>query len=274
MARWLGPPRPEIALSPDDVGPAVPGRRQRMQVLTSAAWLPAAPAPCGAELLVLPEGCPDALAADCGGAAVLRMACPESAALYLLRRTLARLCAARVVIHGVMCEVFGLGVLIIGASAQGKSELALELLSRGHGLIADDAVELVRADGVLVGHCPWLLRGFLEVRGLGILDVARMFGPGALRRPHRLDLIVHLFEGAGHVPEYAERLRGLRRSREILGLPVDEISLPVRVGHNLATLMEAACRDHWLRLAGYRADEAFADRQQQAIDLSQPRAAP
>lgn len=272
LAHWERAPATEPEFAAGDAGHYHPALTPRLAVAGAAArrlfrsgagdW----PSPA---VWVLPE---DAAAADLPagtGAAVLRMNCSEDLALYLLRRSLARLCAERIVVHGVLVEVFGLGVMISGSSGQGKSELALELLTRGHGLIADDAIELVRCrPDFLVGHCPWLLHGFLEVRGLGILDVPRMFGDGALRRPHRLDLIVRLYPAAQREPDYVARLEGLRTQREILGVDTPEISLPVTVGHNLATLLEAACRDHWLRIGGYRADQEFAQRQQFAIDQS------
>ncbi len=249
----------------------MPDHPARLSVLGSAArrWLAESGARPAACIWVLPDGI-DALPAPLPiEQGVLCMHCSEDLAVYLLRRTLARLCAPRVVVHGVMVEVFGLGVLISGSSGQGKSELALELLTRGHGLVADDAVELVRGRGdYLVGYCPWLLHGFLEVRGLGILDVPRMFGARALRRPSRLDLIIRLYPAQDHAPDYVERLEGLRTLRRSLGVDTPEISLPVSVGHNLATLLEAACRDHWLRIQGYRADQEFAQRQQFAIDQS------
>lgn len=270
MAHWERSPDAPLTLNAADVGSYHPGQTPRLAVAGDAAraWLAAnaehAPRPAcwvqpkGAEALPVADGVP-----------ILRMNCDEDLALYLLRRTLARLCADRVTVHGVMVEVFGLGVMISGSSGQGKSELALELLTRGHGLIADDAVELIRSHpDYLIGSCPWLLRGFLEVRGLGILDVPRMFGADALRRPYRLDLIVHLYPAGQHTPDFVERLEGLRSQREILGVDTPEISLPVTVGHNLATLLEAACRDQWLRIGGYCAGQEFALRQQLAIDRS------
>ncbi len=167
-------------------------------------------------------------------------------------------------LHGVFLEVFGQGVLITGRSGLGKSELALELLSRGHRLIADDAVEFERRGQALRGHCPPLLEGFLEARSLGVLNIRRLFGPRSLRKAAVLDLVIEL--GAALAPASGmERLSGHRGSREILGLSVAEISIPIRLGHNLAVLVEAACRDLKLRRQGYRADEDFSRRQADAI---------
>lgn len=173
-----------------------------------------------------------------------------------------------VTLHGVFIEIFGLGALIAGGAGVGKSELALELLSRGHRLIADDAAEFQLApDGRVVGRCPPLLYGFLEVRGLGVLHVGRMFGEPALRGSKALDLILRL-DPAGEYVNPPDRLRGRRTQTLVCGRPVPEISLPVRVGQSLATLAEAACRDQTLRRDGYDAAEDFIARQMRSIDQS------
>lgn len=169
-------------------------------------------------------------------------------------------------VYGGLMEVFGLGVLITGPAGIGKSELALELLARDHRLVADDAVEVQHGADGLTGRAPPLLFGFLEVRGLGVLDVARMYGEQALLEARKLDFMLELRPVESAPVDYRARLAGLRRTERLLDYPLPCICLPVRVGHNLATLVEAACRDQWLRLDGYRADEAFAARQQQAID--------
>lgn len=166
--------------------------------------------------------------------------------------------------HGVFMEIFGLGVLIAGASGVGKSELALELLGRGHRLIADDAAEFtLDASGHPLGRCPPLLAGYIEVRGLGILSARRMFGEASIAAQCRLDLILRL--QSGRYEDEPDRLDGRRQRREILGVEVCEITLPIRLGHNLAALTESACRDQKLRLAGYNAAEDFVARQMQAI---------
>ncbi len=173
---------------------------------------------------------------------------------------------AKVTLHGVFVEIFGLGVLLAGKSGVGKSELALEMLARGHRLIADDAAEFELAhDGRVVGRCPPLLYGFLEVRGLGILHVGRMFGEPALRSSKALDLILRLDPAADHA-DPPDRLRGRRFDTEVCGKPIPEISLPVRVGQSLATLAEAACRDQTLKRDGYDAAEDFMARQMRSIE--------
>ncbi|PPE74202.1 hypothetical protein C3942_09225 [Solimonas fluminis] len=169
-----------------------------------------------------------------------------------------------VTLHGVFLEVCGEGVLITGRSGLGKSELALELLARGHRLVADDAVEFERHGDTLKGRCPPLLEGFLEARSLGVLNIRRLYGPRALRKSAALDLVIELDAPTAPVSGM-ERLSGHRGRREILGIGVAEISIPIRLGHNLAVLVEAACRDLKLRRQGYRADEDFSRRQLDAI---------
>ena len=173
-------------------------------------------------------------------------------------------------LHGVFMQVHGVGVLLAGHSGVGKSELALELLTRGHQLIADDAAEFAVRGHSLLGRCPPLLAGFLEARSLGILNVRRMFGARSVARNHWLHLIVQLEMRSERiaVPPALERLHGRRGAREIMGVSVPEISIPIRLGHNLAVLVEAACRDHLLRENGYRADDDLAARQLQAIKAS------
>lgn len=177
--------------------------------------------------------------------------------------------AVALTLHGVFMRVDGLGVLLTGASGVGKSELALELLNRGHQLVADDAADFgLSATGRLLGRCPPLLRGFLEARSLGILNVRRLYGKRAIAPPTPLDLVIAL-DAPGPSPDVGlERLTGRRSERDILGKRVPEISIPIRLGHNLAVLVEAACRDLKLRRRGYRADEDLSHRQLAAIHRS------
>lgn len=164
-------------------------------------------------------------------------------------------------LHGVLMRVHGVGVLLTGASGVGKSELALELLSRGHRLVADDAAEFAVERGVLRGRCPPLLQGFIEARSLGILNVRRLFGRRSVVGATRLDLIIALDTPAALPETGLERLSGQRSTRAVLGVDVPAISIPVRLGHNLAVLVEAACRDDRLRRRGYRADIDLTRRQ-------------
>jgi len=170
-----------------------------------------------------------------------------------------------VTLHGVFLEVCGVGVLITGQSGLGKSEVALELLARGHRLVADDAVEFHYERGRLTGRCPPLLQDYLEARSLGVLNIRRLFGPRSLRRSAPLDLVIELDASPSAPLSGMERISGNRGQREILGQALPAISIPIRLGHNLAVLVEAACRDLGLRRKGYRADEDFTRRQLDAI---------
>ncbi len=218
-----------------------------------------------AENLALPENFAEGL--EAAGIAVLHTPLPGHKVLYRLRHFLSEGLAPQVTMHGVYLEILGIGVLITGKSGIGKSELALELVSRGHRLIADDAPEFFRlAPDNISGRAPPLLRNFLEVRGLGILDVRAMFGQSAVRQQKKLELIIQLVPAIDgrHLP-HAERLAGSRTLIDILEVKIPKISLTVVPGHNLGVLVEAACRDHLLRQQGYAADEAFAQRQMRAM---------
>lgn len=175
--------------------------------------------------------------------------------------------AQRTTLHGVFMEVMGIGVLITGDPSVGKSELALELVSRGHRLIADDIPEFARvAPDVISGSCPELLRDFLEVRGLGILNVRAMFGDSAIKQSKYLRLVIHLDKMSEEQIRDINRLRGSRRSREILGIHIPEITLPVAPGRNLAVMVEAAARTHILAMKGYDASQVFIERQHKQIE--------
>lgn len=177
--------------------------------------------------------------------------------------------AHNITLHGVFMEVMGTGVLIQGEASVGKSELALELLTRGHRLIADDAPEFTRTSpDTLLGRCPDMLRDFLEVRGLGILNVRAMFGDSAIKATRNLRLIIML-QDIGEA-EQIDRLHGSRRMRTVQGVDVPEVTLPVGPGRNLAVLLEAAVRNHILQTKGYNASEAFIERQKQRLEQSYP----
>lgn len=182
-----------------------------------------------------------------------------------LRHYLTSYFADKITLHGVFMEVMGTGVLITGESSIGKSELALELLTRGHRLIADDATEFCRvAPDTLLGSCPEMLRDFLEVRGLGILNVRAMFGASAIMQHRNLRLIVDL-QDIEQLTEM-DRLQGSRRMRKIQDVEIPEITLPVGPGRNLAVLLEAAVRNHILNAKGYDASQAFIDRQKRRLE--------
>jgi HPr kinase/phosphorylase len=187
-----------------------------------------------------------------------------SAVIDLLHLYLARRFADTVSVHGVFMDVYGMGVLITGDSGIGKSELALELVSRGHGLVADDVVELARiAPTTIEGRCPGMLRDYLEVRGLGLLNIRTIFGETAARRKMKLKLIVHLQKYSAS--DDSPRLPLDSQSQEILGIPVRKVLFHVAPGRNLAVLLEAAVRNCILQLRGIDSMSEFVNRQQQAV---------
>jgi len=183
-----------------------------------------------------------------------------------LRLYLSRNLAETVSLHGVFMDVLGMGVLITGDSGAGKSELGLELISRGHGLVADDVVEVSRiSPDTLEGRCPELLKDYLEVRGLGLLNIRTIFGETACRRKMKVKLIVCLQKQQLGQAE-AVRLPLDAQTETILGVQIRKVSLPVAAGRNLAVLLEAAVRSTILQLRGIDSMQEFLDRQQQALD--------
>lgn len=168
--------------------------------------------------------------------------------------------------HGVYIEVYSIGIFITGESGVGKSELALSLISRGHRLIADDVTEFSRfSQDNIDGIHPGLSNDFMEVRGLGILNIRAMFGSNALRRNKSLRMIVNMVHFTAENRHQFDRLGNSQQSRNILGLDIPELTLPVAPGRNLAVLVEAAARNHLLNLSGYNAADDFMQRQRRAI---------
>ena len=167
--------------------------------------------------------------------------------------------AARTVVHGVLMDIIGLGVLIIGESGIGKSECALDLVVRGHRLVADDAVELrARAEAFLIGTCPELTRHHMEIRGLGLINVQDLFGVASTRRSKRVELVVQL-ERWDPSREY-DRLGLDETHYETIGVRVPMIRMPVAPGRNLAILVEVAARNQLLRYGGHHSARRLADR--------------
>lgn len=205
------------------------------------------------------------LAADEASMPLFSSSLPSPRVIHDLQYYLARALAEREILHGVFMEVMGLGIFLMGESGIGKSELALELLSRGHRLIADDACEFFRVGpDVLQGRCPDMLCDFLEVRGLGILNIRAMFGETAVRHEKALHLIVRLKDMA-HMQPSIDRLQAEQKTRSILGIEVTEMTLFVAPGRNLAVLVEIATRGHILRRRGINALEDFVRRQELAM---------
>ena len=205
------------------------------------------------------------------------VAAAEAASVPLLRttastpETMSRLSVlldtylgARGIIHGVLMDILGLGVLVIGESGIGKSECALDLIVRAHRLVADDTVEIRRrAETILIGTCPELTRHHMELRGLGVINVKDLFGIASTRMSKRVELVVQL-ERWEHGREY-ERLGLDDEFYEILGLKVPLIRMPVAPGRSVAILVEVAARNQLLRARGHHAARALAQRLEQTL---------
>jgi len=190
---------------------------------------------------------------------------PVSAAEVIdhLRTYLTKIGAPQVTMHGVFMDILGLGVLITGESGLGKSELGLELISRGHGLVADDAVDFARlGPDYIEGRCPVILRNLLEVRGLGLLDIRTIFGETAVRRKLKLRLIVQLVRR--NDGEF-ERLPIDAQFVDVLGAQIRTVKIQVAAGRNLAVLVEAAVRNTILQLRGIDTLKEFIERQREQM---------
>ncbi len=210
---------------------------------------------------------PDELIAMCERAQIPMFATSESAAFVIdvLRAYLSKHFADRTSMHGVFMDILGLGVMITGESGLGKSELGLELISRGNGLVADDAVDLYRINQATIeGRCPELLQNLLEVRGIGLLDIRAIFGETAVRRKMRLKLIVHLVRKETLERDY-ERLPHEPLTQDVLGVPVRKVVIQVVAGRNIAVLVEAAVRNTILQLRGVDTYQEFIARHQRAM---------
>ena len=210
---------------------------------------------------------PDALLSMCERAQIPLFATHESSAFVIdvVRAYLSKHFATRTTMHGVFMDILGLGVLITGESGLGKSELGLELISRGNGLVADDAVDLFRINQTTIeGKCPDLLQNLLEVRGIGLLDIRAIFGETAVRRKMRLKLIVHLVRKETLERDY-ERMPYQPLTQDVLGVPVLKVVIQVVAGRNIAVLVEAAVRNTILQLRGIDTYQEFVERHRRAM---------
>ncbi|WP_416547309.1 HPr(Ser) kinase/phosphatase [Limnohabitans sp. DCL3] len=221
-------------------------------------------------VLVLADGqtAPDALLSMCERAQIPMFSTEQSSAFVIdvLRAYLSKHFADRSTMHGVFMDILGMGVLITGESGLGKSELGLELISRGNGLVADDAVDLYRINQTTIeARCPDLLQNLLEVRGIGLLDIRAIFGETAVRRKMRLKLIVHLVRKETLERDY-ERLPSEPLVQDILGIPVRKVVIQVVAGRNIAVLVEAAVRNTILQMRGIDTYQDFIDRQRRAME--------
>jgi len=208
-------------------------------------------------------------AADAQDTPVLTTALDSMRAIKQLTAFLEGRLALRTHLHGVLVDVYGLGLLITGESGIGKSECALDLIDRGHRLVADDVVEIKRVADALVGSSPELTRFHMEVRGLGIININDLYGVSSIRATKRAELVVELRRwesGDDH-----ERL-GLRDARfEVLGLELPMIQIPLAPGRNTAILVEVAARNQLLKESGYHAARSLVERVDELI--AEPRVA-
>jgi HPr kinase/phosphorylase len=204
-------------------------------------------------------------AAGRAGTPVLTSTEPSQHVINVLRPYMQQELGEITTLHGVFLDVLEIGVLITGDSSIGKSELALELISRGHGLVADDVVELQQiGPETIQGRCPPLLRDFLEVRGLGVLNIRSIFGETAVRPRKVLRLMVHLDMPVGGL-EPKDRLASRSGTQDILGVEIPTVTLAVAPGRNLAVLVEAAVRNHILITRGIDSTREFIARQEAAL---------
>ena len=215
------------------------------------------------------EDVPAHLPDECNRHHIALMTSPQPSphVVDVIRLYLSRVLAESTTLHGVLLDVLEIGVLITGASAIGKSELALELISRGNGLVADDIVELYRiSPDTIEGRCPTVLKEFLEVRGIGVLNIRTIFGETAVRPRKLLKLMVNLEDHSDEQFSELDRLQVDATYQEILGVPIRKVTIPVAAGRNLAVLVEAAVRNFVLNQRGIDSTKEFIERQQKLME--------
>jgi len=200
-------------------------------------------------------------AAEANHTPLLRSRLSSPQLVHHLHHYLSRVLAERTTVHGVFMDVMGLGILLTGASGVGKSEVALELLTRGHHLIADDAPEFAaEVPGMLVGRSPEMLKDHMEVRGLGILNIRQLFGPATVVASKRLRLIIHFKRVAGEDLSQIDRLQQEQDTQSILDVPIPRVTLPVTPGRNLAVMVEVAVQSYFQKAHGVNPEQDFRER--------------
>lgn len=181
---------------------------------------------------------------------------PTSEFMAALISSLSVSLAERITRHGVLVEVYGEGILMLGDSGIGKSETAIELIKRGHRLVADDAVEIKRIGATLVGTAPELIRNYLEVRGVGVIDVEKLFGVGSVQDSTQIDLVIQFEKWADD--KFYDRLGLDENDTTILDVPVPQITIPVSAGRNLAAIVELAAMNNRQKKHGFNSAREFA----------------
>lgn len=190
---------------------------------------------------------------------ILKTDTDTSESMYKILEVLNTYLAPRITRHGVFIEVYGEGLLLLGDSGIGKSEAALELIKRGHRLIADDAVEISKLDSrTLIGKAPELIRYYMELRGIGVIDVRRIFGSGAIRESHQVDLVVNLVRWDGE--QIFDRLGTENHTCRILDIDIPEVTIPVSPGRNLAIVLEVAAMNNRQKKMGHNSAVEFTER--------------
>ena len=222
------------------------------------------PMPC----VIIARGmaCPEALLIRADQAGVPVYVTDEHTSAFAMKATLylSEAFAPRQTQHGVLMDVYGQGVLITGESGIGKSECALELLNHGHQLVADDVVDIMRIGMDLFGEAPETVRDLMELRGVGIVDIKKIFGIGAVEHRKHIDLVIEI--DVWSPEKHYDRLGGEERRMEILGVPLPMLQIPVRPGRSLATIVEIAARSWSLRAEGYSAADELDRRLRERYD--------
>ena len=198
---------------------------------------------------------------------ILRSSEPTSAIISTIITYLKAALAPRITRHGVLVEVYGEGILLIGDSGIGKSEAAIELLKRGHRLIADDAVEIKKVSAnSLVGTAPELIRNYIELRGIGIVNVAKLFGVGAVRAQNEINLVVNIVPW--NTQEVYDRLGLEDQYMEILGVNIPMNTIPITPGRNLAMILEVAAMNNRQKKMGYNSAQEFTEQINRHFDMN------